>query len=281
MATRSKSARWNLNVKIERPFNFQLRSSLTQVEYNHRSMGLSPTPVVGSVNQTSLKPVHNFLGHEHYYVVSASEMMSQPELHERSRQCIFGLSFERAHVVRRNVQELGGRISLKSTAGKGMTIQLVLPLTLAVMDGMFVTVSAETYVMPISSIVECIRPAATEFQSLFGARAALRLRGTIIPLVYLGDLFDLPTLREHTDESTVIIIETSEGARLGVVVDQLCGHQQVVIKSIEENYGSVMGIAGATILGDGHVAFILDAERLGEFAKSPECAPTQRAPAKT
>ena len=68
----------------------------------------------------------------------------------------------------------------------------------------------------------------------------------------------------------MIIIETSEGVRLGIVVDQLCGHQQVVIKSLEENYGAVPGIAGATILGDGHVAFILDAERLGEFAKSPE-----------
>ena len=173
-------------------------------------------------------------------------------------------------VVRRNVQELGGRISLKSTPGKGMTIQLALPLTLAVMDGMIVKVSSETYVMPISSIVECIRPPSSEYHSLLGTRGALRLRGAIVPIVYLAELFNLSSSPEVTDESTVIIVETSEGVRLGIVVDQLCGHQQVVIKSIEENYGAVPGIAGATILGDGHVAFILDAERLGEFAKSPE-----------
>jgi len=175
-------------------------------------------------------------------------------------------------VVRRNVQELGGRISLKSALGKGMTIQLALPLTLAVMDGMIVKAATETYVMPISSIVECIRPSASEFHALLGTRGALRLRGAIVPTVYLAELFNLSPSSGLTDESTVIIIETSEGVRLGIVVDQLCGHQQVVIKSIEENYGAVPGIAGATILGDGHVAFILDAEHLGGFAKNPDFA---------
>ena len=175
-------------------------------------------------------------------------------------------------VVRRNVQELGGRITLKSTLGKGMTIQLSLPLTLAVMDGMIVKAAAETYVMPISGIVECIRPPASEFHALLGTRGALRLRGAVVPIVFLGELLNLPTKSESTEESTVIILETSEGVRLGVVVDQLCGHQQVVIKSIEENYRAVPGIAGATILGDGHVAFILDAERLSELARIPRPA---------
>jgi two-component system chemotaxis sensor kinase CheA len=130
--------------------------------------------------------------------------------------------------------------------------------------------------MPIASIVECVRPAASEFQSLLGTRGALRLRGAIVPIVYLSELFELGAASEVTDESTVIIIETSEGVRLGIVVDQLIGHQQVVIKSIEENYGAVPGIAGATILGDGHVAFILDAERLGEFAKYSEHPPARK-----
>jgi two-component system, chemotaxis family, sensor kinase CheA len=175
-------------------------------------------------------------------------------------------------VVRRNVQELGGRISLKSTPGKGMTIQLALPLTLAVMDGMIVRVASETYVMPISSIVECIRPGASDFHALLGTRGMLRLRGALVPIVHLAELLDLSSANEFTDESTVIIVETSEGIRLGMVVDQLCGHQQVVIKSIEENYEAVPGIAGATILGDGHVAFILDAERLGDFARTSQFA---------
>src|SRR6202012_351498 len=139
-----------------------------------------------------------------------------------------------------------------------------------------VKAASETYVMPIASIVECIRPSASEFHALLGTRGALRLRGAIVPIVYLAELFNLSSSSNLTDESTVIIIETSEGVRLGIVVDQLCGPQQVVIKSIEENYGAVPGIAGATILGDGPVAFILDAERLGEFAKYPEFVAARR-----
>ncbi len=172
-------------------------------------------------------------------------------------------------VVRRNIQELGGRISLKSQFGKGMTIQLALPLTLAVMDGMIVEVASETYVMPMSSIVECIRPGQADVRTLLGTRGALQLRGTIVPLVYLGELLEVASSTRESTESTVIIIETSEGARIGLVVDQLCNHQQVVIKSIEENYHSVPGIAAATILGNGRVAFILDAEKLVELANCP------------
>jgi two-component system chemotaxis sensor kinase CheA len=169
-------------------------------------------------------------------------------------------------VVRRNIQELGGRISLKSEEGRGMTIELALPLTLAVMDGMIVRVAQETYVMPISAIVECIRPARSDIRPLIGTGGALQIRGSIIPLVYLGDLFDVPGFARDPAECTVIVIEGSDGSRLGLVVDELCGHQQVVIKSIEENYGRVPGIAAATILGNGRVAFIVDIDKLSELA---------------
>jgi two-component system chemotaxis sensor kinase CheA len=168
-------------------------------------------------------------------------------------------------VVRRNIQELGGRITLKSEAGRGMSIELALPLTLAVMDGMIVRVAQETYVMPISAIVECIRPASTDIRPLVGTCGALQIRGSIVPLVYLGDVFDVPGFVRDPAECTVIVIEGSDRARLGLVVDELCGHQQVVIKSIEENYGSVPGIAAATILGNGRVAFIVDIEKMAEL----------------
>jgi two-component system chemotaxis sensor kinase CheA len=169
-------------------------------------------------------------------------------------------------VVRRNIQELGGRISLKSEEGRGMSIELALPLTLAVMDGMIVRVARETYVMPISAIVECIRPARSDIRPLIGTSGALQIRGSIIPLVYLGDLFDVPAFVRDPAECTVIVVEGSDAARLGLVVDELCGHQQVVIKSIEENYGRVPGIAAATILGNGRVAFIVDIDKLSELA---------------
>ena len=169
-------------------------------------------------------------------------------------------------VVRRNIQDIGGRISLKSDPGRGLAMQLSLPLTLAVMDGMVVEIGRDNYVIPISAIVECMRPARSDVRNLLGTNGTLQLRGAVVPLVHLGDLFGISNAIREITESVVIIVEASEGARLGVVVDELRGHQQVVIKSIEENYGIVPGIAGATILGNGRVAFIVDVDRLSNLA---------------
>lgn len=171
-------------------------------------------------------------------------------------------------VVRRNIQDLGGRISLKSERGRGMTIQLALPLTLAVMDGMVIRIGQETYVMPMSAIVECLRPPVSDVHNLLGTRGMLQLRGTLVPLVHLCELLEIGSMATDADERVVIISDAGDGVRFGVVVDELCGHQQVVVKSIEESYGSVPGIAGATILGNGRVAFILDVEKLSDLATS-------------
>jgi two-component system chemotaxis sensor kinase CheA len=169
-------------------------------------------------------------------------------------------------VVRRNIQDLGGRIWLKSERGRGTTIQLALPLTLAVMDGMVVKVGRETYVLPLASIVECLRPARSDVHNLLGTRGMLRLRGDLVPLVHLSELLDLGPTTNDLGDRVIIITEAGEGVRFGLVVDELCGHQQVVIKSIEESYGTVPGIAAATILGNGRVAFILDVEKVSELA---------------
>ena len=140
-------------------------------------------------------------------------------------------------VVRRNIQDVGGRISLKSERGRGMAIQLALPLTLAVMDGMVIRVGQETYVMPMSAIVECLRPPASDVHNLIGTSGMLRLRGNLVPLVQLSDLLDIASTLTASDERVVIITDAGEGAHFGIVVDELCGHQQVVVKSIEESYG--------------------------------------------
>jgi two-component system chemotaxis sensor kinase CheA len=169
-------------------------------------------------------------------------------------------------VVRSNIQDIGGRISLKSERGRGMTITLALPLTLAVMEGMVIKVGEETYVMPLSTIIECLRPARSDINNLVGTRGMLQLRGDLVPIVHLGDLLDINSAPGDSEESVVIITDAGDGSRFGLVVDQLCGHQQVVIKSIEESYGSVPGIAAATILGNGRVAFILDVEKLSDLA---------------
>jgi two-component system chemotaxis sensor kinase CheA len=169
-------------------------------------------------------------------------------------------------VVRSNIQDLGGRISLKSVRGRGMTITLALPLTLAVMDGMVIKVGRQTYVMPLSAIVECLRPQANEVSNLIGTHGMLQLRGEFVPIVMLGDLLDINSPAAASGERVVIITDAGEGTRFGLVVDELLGHQQVVIKSIEESYGAVPGIAAATILGNGRVAFILDVEKLSDMA---------------
>jgi two-component system chemotaxis sensor kinase CheA len=169
-------------------------------------------------------------------------------------------------VVRSNIQDLGGRISLKSVRGKGMAIQLALPLTLAVMDGMVIKVGEQTYVMPLSAIVECLRPSQSEISNLVGTEGMLQLRGEFVPVVTLGGLLDIGSSTNASGERVAIITDAGEGTRFGLIVDELLGHQQVVIKSIEESYGAVPGIAAATILGNGRVAFILDVEKLSEMA---------------
>jgi two-component system chemotaxis sensor kinase CheA len=168
-------------------------------------------------------------------------------------------------VVKRNIQDIGGRISLKSERGKGMTIQLALPLTLAVMDGMVIRVGKETYVVPMSAMVECLRPGRSDIHDLVGTQGMLRLRGELLPIVNLGNLLEVSST-EGDNGGVVIITEAGDDIRFGLRVDELCGHQQVVIKSIEESYGSIPGISAATILGNGRVAFILDTEKLYEMA---------------
>jgi two-component system, chemotaxis family, sensor kinase CheA len=169
-------------------------------------------------------------------------------------------------VVRRNIQDLGGRVTLKSERGKGMTITLALPLTLAVMDGMVIKVGENIYVMPLSSIVECLHPGSSEAYNLLNTRGMLKLRGELVQLVYLSDLFAVKSTSRGISDSVVIITEAGDGAKFGLVVDELCGHQQVVIKSIEDSYGHVPGIAAATIFGNGKVALILDVEKLSELS---------------
>ncbi len=180
-------------------------------------------------------------------------------------------------VVRRNIQKLGGRILINSERGKGMTIQFALPLTLAVLDGMVIKAAQETYVMPMASIVECLRPSNADLHRLHGTAGVLQLRGELLPLVQLSTLLDLGNASAKSEEAVVMITDAGDGQRFGLLVDELCGHQQVVIKSIEESYQAVPGIAGATILGNGRVAFILDAERLSELAAERQSAASRSA----
>jgi len=179
-------------------------------------------------------------------------------------------------VVRRNVERLGGRVLIRSVAGRGSTFYLSLPLTLAVLDGMVIGVGRETYVVPLTVILESLRPQARDVHRLVGGGDVLYVRGEYVPLVYLGRAFSVPDATREPWEGLVMLVDADAGGKIGVVVDEIVGQQQVVIKSVESNYRALPGIAGATILGNGRVALILDvaglAESVGGAGQSPESA---------
>jgi two-component system chemotaxis sensor kinase CheA len=166
-------------------------------------------------------------------------------------------------VVRRNIQALGGRVSVISVPGRGARFTLSLPLTLAILDGMVVGVGRECYIIPVTTIVESLRPQAGQIHDVAGHGAVLAIRGDYVPLVYLHRRFLVPDAVDDPCHGIIVIVDGEGGRRIGLVVDDLLTQQQVVVKSLEANYGSVDGIGGATILGDGKVALILDVGRLG------------------
>ncbi|WLT30328.1 chemotaxis protein CheA [Geothrix sp. PMB-07] len=160
-------------------------------------------------------------------------------------------------VVRQNVRSLGGRIEVESQSGRGTLIRLVLPLTLAILDGLTVRVADETFVFPLASVLESFQRQAQDVQTVKGDREVISLRGEFIPVVRLQKLLAVGAEQEGTERTLLVLVE-SEGRRAAMAVDELLGQQQVVIKSLETHYRRVEGISGATILGDGRVALILD-----------------------
>lgn len=161
-------------------------------------------------------------------------------------------------VVRRNITSLGGRVSITSRDGEGSRFSLSLPLTLAVMDGLVVSVGAEIYVVPLTAIVESLRPHAKNINTIYGGGQVLSARGQFIPLLCLAQRFGVKNALTDASCGIVVIVETDNSDRLAIMVDDLVGQQQIVVKNLEENYDHIQGVAGATILGDGRVALILD-----------------------
>lgn len=168
-------------------------------------------------------------------------------------------------VVRKNIQDVGGRVVVQSTPGAGSRFILSLPLTLAVMDGMLVQVGGQRYVLPLTNIVESLRPSAQQARSLVDVGEVLTIRGEYINLMPLHAIFGIDGAITDPTKGLVVIVETEGGERVGLLVDELLGQQQVVIKSLDSNFRPVRGISAATILGDGRVALILDVSALRQM----------------
>ncbi len=160
-------------------------------------------------------------------------------------------------VVKRNITGLGGSVEIDSTEGLGMRVSVRLPLTLAIMDGMSVAVARETYILPLATVVESIHLSADDVKSVGGSGRVVEVRNEYLPIIALEELFAVPRSVAHGDAGIMIVVE-AEGARVALLVDELVGQHQVVVKNLEANYRKVPGVSGATILGDGRVALILD-----------------------
>jgi two-component system, chemotaxis family, sensor kinase CheA len=160
-------------------------------------------------------------------------------------------------VVKRNIQEMGGHVEISSRAGRGTTTRIVLPLTLAILNGMSVRVGREIYILPLGYVVESLQPGAEQLHSITGDAHVIRVRNEYLPLIALHRVFMVPGARTDPMQGILVIVQAGD-ERFALQVDELVGQHQVVVKNLETNYRRVPGVSAATILGDGSVALIVD-----------------------
>jgi len=170
-------------------------------------------------------------------------------------------------VVKRNITAMGGAVEIRSALGFGTTISISLPLTLAILDGMSVSLGESVYVIPLNLIVETLQPRAEDIKTVTGEGRMVHVRGEYLPIIALHSLFNHATDITDPTQGVLVLLE-SDGKKSALFVDRLVGQQQVVIKSLETNFKKVLGVSGATIMGDGSVALILDVAALIQMGQS-------------
>ena len=174
-------------------------------------------------------------------------------------------------VVRRNIEALRGQVEIRSELGKGSIFSMKLPLTLAVIDGIVVGVGGERYIIPVLSIVTSLRPQEADIATVLSRGEVLSLQGELVALFRLHNLFGIRDAQEDLTKASIVVVE-DEGRRTGLVVDELLGQQQIVIKSLGGMMRGVTGVSGASIMPDGRVGLILDVSGMVKLASSREAA---------
>jgi two-component system chemotaxis sensor kinase CheA len=170
-------------------------------------------------------------------------------------------------VVKRNIKDLGGMVGVSSHQGKGSIFTIRLPLTLAILDGQLVRIGKETYIIPLVSIIESLQIKSKYVNSVTGKTELYKLRDDYIPIIRLYQVFNIEPDSTDLNDGLLVVVDI-DGRHAGIYVDELLSQQQVGIKSLETNYQSVKGISGATILGNGTVALILDIPGISELSNN-------------
>ncbi|MBN4054161.1 chemotaxis protein CheA [Nitrospira defluvii] len=235
------------------------------IEVSDDGKGLSREKILTKAREKEMPLKDDMSDEEVWQLIFASGLSTIEKVSDLSGR---GVGMD---VVKKNVTAMGGVVHVESQAGEGSRVTIKLPLTLAIIEGMVIRVGKETYIFPLISIIESIRPKATQVNNVLGKGELVELRGEYVPIFRLYDLFGSTPEMTDPSEAVLVIVEHG-GKRLAVMVDELLGQQQVVIKSLEQNFKKVDGISGATILGDGEVAFILDVSAFMQFSKNKEKA---------
>jgi two-component system chemotaxis sensor kinase CheA len=160
-------------------------------------------------------------------------------------------------VVKRNITAMGGFVDIRSARGMGTMLSVYLPLTLAILDGMSIRTGDEIYILPLGHVVESLQPVESDIKEISGQGKVIKVRGDYLALMSLADIFNIVPRTTTPSEGIVVILE-ADGNRAALLVDELVGQQQVVVKNLETNYRKVPNVSGATIMGDGEVALIVD-----------------------
>jgi two-component system chemotaxis sensor kinase CheA len=182
-------------------------------------------------------------------------------------------------VVRSNVEALGGRVDIASTPGEGTSFTMVLPLTLAILEGMIVRLAGQRFVLPLANVIETVRPEPGQVRAMTPTSEVIELRGHYVPVKRLTDFFGFPANdRRDPEESLVIVVESERAGHIGLMVDTIDDRREVVIKSLDQNLHPIRGLGGATILGDGSIALILDIDALVAVNNRAATAPSTPKP---